>query len=387
MFQRQIVLNKNHSFFLFGARNTGKSTLVADIFDQDSSLFINLLDYDQYQRFASTPNVLYDIVTSLPPKVTHIIIDEVQKLPALLDVVHRLIFETDKVFVLTGSSARKLKYGGANLLAGRAFVYALFPFTHIELGQQFNLEQALNYGTLPDIFKLSSDQDKKQFLLSYANTYLKEEVAGEQLVRDLDPFRRFLDVAAQSNGQILNFSKIARDTGVSDKTIKSYYSILEDTLVGFFLESYHGSFRKRLNLSPKFYFFDTGIARALTGMIDLPLRPGTNQYGYAFEHFIILECHRLAAYFKQTYKFSYLKTKEDAEVDLIIERPGLAILLIEIKSTAQVDERILKPFIKLSQEIDNSEAICLSNDPFARQIGPVKAMPWRQGLASIFMTD
>lgn len=385
MFNRLLNLTKTHSFFLFGARNTGKSTLVHERFDENHTLIINLLNFEEEQRFSRAPDELYNVVTALSETITHVLIDEVQKIPKLLDIVHRLLFETNKIFILTGSSARKLKRGGANLLAGRAFVYHLFPLSFLELGETFELTQALSWGTLPEIFQFTNTQDKRKFLLAYTNTYLKEEIASEQLVRGLDPFRRFIEVAAQCNGKIINYLNIARDTGVSDKTVHSYYSILEDTLVGFYLDAYHGSFRKRLKTSPKFYFFDTGVVRALTGLIDADLRPKTNQYGWAFEHYIIIECYRLCHYYKETYKLYYLQTKDDVEIHLVIERPGLPLLLIEIKSTELIDESMLKSFIKLSADIPNSEALCLSNDCYVKKYHHVRALPWQQGLKEIFI--
>ncbi len=200
------------------------------------------------------------------------LLDEIQKVPKLLDEVHRLIEEkTDKIFILTGSSARKLKHGGANLLAGRAFVYHLFTLSCFELKEKFDLEKALHWGTLPKIFSLDGDSEKSEFLRSYADTYLKEEIWNEQVVRKLQPFRRFLEVAAQCNGKIINYANIARDVGVDDKTIKEYFCILEDTMIGFFLEPFRNSFRKRLVEKPKFYFFDTGIVRSLSRRLSVPL--------------------------------------------------------------------------------------------------------------------
>lgn len=387
MYHRLITLSEKQSLFLFGARNTGKTTLIQRVFDPTHTLMLNLLDYQLETQLSKDPNELYRIVKSLPEKTTHVVIDEIQKIPKLLDVVQRLMLETKKQFIMTGSSARKLKYGGANLLAGRAYVYHLYPLSCFELNDDFNLIDALTWGTLPQIYQCESNQEKQQFLLAYANTYLREEIAAEQIVRQLEPFRRFLEVAAQCNGKIINYSNMARDTGTSDKSIASYYSILEDTLIGFFLEPFHHSFRKRLKSAPKFYFFDTGIVRALTGMTDQPLKEGTFAYGDTFEHYIILECKRLATYFKPNYKFSYITTQNGAEIDLVIERPGKKFLLIEIKSSQTVTEDALKNFIKLSNEIPNAEAICLSNDRYAKEIGHVKVLPWKIGLDEIFEVE
>ena len=382
-YPRLLTLPKDHSLFLFGARNTGKSTLVKEIYG-DSCLTLDLLKKKTEARFLRNPDELYDIVMGLSDEITHVIIDEVQKIPALLDVVHSLMGDTNKYFIMTGSSARKRKQGGANLLAGRAFVYHMFPLTHIELGNAFDLDQALHWGTLPDIFTLNSDEMKKEFLYAYAHTYLKEEIWNEHFIRELDPFRRFLEVAAQCNGKLINFSNIARDVGVSDKTIRSYYAILEDTLIGFFLEPYHDSFRKRLSHQPKFYFFDTGIVRALAFMTDVILVKKTNAYGNAFEHFILLECVRLNSYHRLHYKFSYLRTQNDAEIDLIVERPGKALLCIEIKSTEAVSRENISSFISLTNDLKNAEAICICNDEYAKKIDHVMVLPWRVALQRYF---
>jgi uncharacterized protein len=385
-FPRLLKLPKEHSLFLFGARNTGKSTLVKEVY-ADSSIIIDLLKKNTEARFARNPDALHEIVMALPEAITHVIIAEVQKNPKLLDVVHDLMGSTTKCFIMTGSSARKLKQGGANLLAGRAFVYHMYPLTHIELGDTFNLDQALHWGTLPEIFTLDSDEMKKEFLYAYAHTYLKEEIWNEQFIRDLDPFRRFLEVAAQCNGQLINYSNIARDVGVSDKTIKTYYAILEDTLIGFFLDPYHGSFRKRLSHQPKFYLFDTGVTRALAFLTDVKLERRTNAFGVAFEHFIILECVRLSSYHRLQYKFSYLRTQYDVEIDLIVERPGKPLLCIEIKSTEDVSREKISSFISITKDIVGCEAICVSNDEYMKKIEHVVILPWRVALQKYFTGD
>lgn len=384
LLKRSLSLPKDHSLFLFGARNTGKSTLLETEYNPHESILIDLLDSKTEERFSRDPDELYQIVLALPEHIKYVIIDEIQKVPALLDTVHRLMKDTNKYFILTGSSARKLKHGGANLLAGRAFVFHLFPLTFVELGNDFDLDRALQWGTLPQLLSYQNDIERQEFLHAYAHTYLKEEIWGEHIIRKLDPFRRFLEVAAQNNGKIINFNNIAKDVGVDDKTIRSYYQILEDTLIGFFLDSFHHSFRKRLAQKPKFYFFDTGITRALAHLATVPLAPQTSAYGEAFEHFIILECMRLANYYRLNYRFSYLRTMADAEIDLIVERPGKPLLLIEIKSSKQVKPEDISTFIRLSKDIEKSEAICLCQDQYAKKIAHVLVLPWRQGLEQFF---
>lgn len=384
MYKRSLNLPIQKNFFLFGPRSTGKSTLLREQFQGENAYWIDLLDPKTEARYAREPSDLIALHDSLPETVQHIVIDEVQKLPKLLDVIHLLIEKKQRYFVMTGSSARKLKHGGANLLAGRALVYNLGAFSFLELGSDFNLDRALSFGLLPKVWAPQTDEDRIDFLEAYALTYLKEEIWSEQLIRKLDPFRRFLEVAAQCNGKIINFNNIARDVGVSDKTVKEYYSILEDTLIGFFVEPFHSSLRKRLSQKPKFYFFDVGVSRVLSRLLKVPLLPQTNAYGDTFEHFIIAEVLKLAQYYHRDYRFSYFHTKDGAEIDLIVDRPGKALLLIEIKSASQITESILSKFTKLSSEFKNAEAICLCNEPHQKSYGAMKVFPWQQGLELYF---
>ncbi len=387
MYKRLIRFNHNHNLFLFGPRGVEKSTLLKNNFKKEESYWIDLLDPEIEGEYSREPGQLLSIVRGLHSEIKYVIIDEVQKIPKLLDAVHKLIEETDKVFILTGSSARKLKYGCANLLAGRAFVYHLYPFSCFELGNHFDLQQALEWGTLPKIFTLSEPETKRAFLRSYSDTYLKEEVWNEHLIRKLEPFRRFLEVAAQCNGKIINVSNIAKDVGVDSKTVKEYFSILEDTLLGFFLEPFHSSFRKRLSKSPKFYFIDSGIVRSLSRMLSVSLIPKTSAYGETFEHFILLEFFKLNSYFQQDYRFSYLMTQEDVEIDLVVERPEKKLLCVEIKSTDHIKESDISSFIKITRdlnEINKCEAIVLSQDTDVKKYDHVTCYHWKDGLAKCF---
>lgn len=384
MFSRLRYFSSKRSFFLFGPRGTGKSTLLKHRFDQKECFWLDLLDSSVEDRFFRNPSELYSIVKALSPEIKYIVIDEIQKVPKLLDEVHRLIEETDRIFILTGSSARKLKRGGANLLAGRAFVYYLHSFSCFELKNHFDLQEALHWGTLPRIFNLDGEEEKNEFLRSYADTYLKEEIWNEQVVRKLQPFRRFLEVAAQCNGKIINYANIARDVGVDDKTIKEYFSILEDTMIGFFLEPFHSSFRKRLVGKPKFYFFDPGVVRSLSRRLSASLIPKTAAYGEAFEHFILLEFMRLGSYFQPDYRFSFIRTVSDVEIDLVIERPNKPLLCIEIKSAEIIDKMSIRSFIKVTKEIPNCEAIVLSQDRFMKTFEHVTCYPWKQGIEEYF---
>lgn len=384
MFPRLRHFSHKQSFFLFGPRGTGKSTLLKKRFEHHKCLWLDLLDAEVEDRFLRNPSELYAIVKALPKETVYVIIDEIQKVPRLLDEVHRLIEETDKIFILTGSSARRLKRGGANLLAGRAFVYHLYALSSFETKNAFDLDKALNWGTLPKIFAFEDDTQKNEFLRSYADTYLKEEIWNEQVIRKLQPFRRFLEVAAQCNGKIINYANIARDVGADDKTIKEYFNILEDTMIGFFLEPFHNSFRKRLVGKSKFYFFDPGIVRSLSRRLSVPLIAKTAAYGEAFEHFIILEFIRLAGYFQPDYRFSFIRTATDVEVDLVVERPGKPLLCIEIKSSDIVNESDISSFRRITQDIPDCEAVVLSQDRFMKKFDHVTCYPWKQGIEEFF---
>ena len=381
MYQRSINLSKSNSFFLFGARGTGKTKLLTSFLPASEALYIDLLSGTDYLRYSTDPDEFKSVCIS--SKKPWIVVDEIQKAPALLDVVHQLIESHNLLFALTGSSARKLRRGGANLLAGRAFVRELFPLTHIELGADFDLQSALEWGSLPRLFSIPEVADKARFLDAYALTYIKEEISAEQIVRKLDPFTRFLEVAAQSNTMIVNYSRIADDCGSSAKVVQSYFQILEDTLIGYFLPSYHQSIRKRQRTSPKFYFFDSGVVRALTREVGQPIAPSTFAYGRAFEHFIISEIKRLGSYYEKRFSYSYLRTKDDAEIDLIVERPGMPRVALEIKSSSNITERDTSPLERFSKELTNCECICLSQETRPRRIGSIDVEPWRDGIGRV----
>jgi len=241
----------------------------------------------------------------------------------------------------------------------------------------------LKWGTLPRIFQLTSSKEKAAYLRAYALTYLKEEIISEQLIRRIDPFRNFLEVAAQCNGQILNFSKIARDVGVDTKTTQTFFEILEDTLIGFLLPAYHRSIRKRQNTQPKFFFFDLGVKRALERSVEQGLYPKTYAFGQAFEHFVVLEVFRLGSYTKPDWRFSYIRTKDGAEIDLVIDRPGKPLVLLEIKSTDHVTDQDISTLARFKKDIPHCEAYCLSLDPHSKKIGTVHCFLWNVGLAAI----
>lgn len=384
MIKRLINIPKTQSFFLFGPRGSGKSTLLRQLFKVTDCLWVDLLDQKTEFELSQNPDSLLEKWKSGTP--SWVIIDEVQKIPSLLDVVHRGI-EAHKIkFALTGSSSRKLKKGGANLLANRTASFFLSPFCSLELGKDFNLQKALAHGLLPRFWdeKSLSAQDIQRALYSYVQTYLKEEVAAEQLVRNLDPFRRFLVCAAQSSGKIVSYAKIERDAGVTHSQAERHFEILCDTLIGRYLEPYDQSIRKRQSKKSKFYFFDTGVVRALTNLLEETLSPATYEFGDLFETFIINEFHKLAEANEKRWRFSYLRTQSEVEIDLIVEKPRGAPILIEIKSSKKIKQEQIEQFAQISKSLKASQKYILSNDTSNREVKNIRCLPWQQGLKEIF---
>ena len=383
MIKRLQKLSKNHSFFLFGARGTGKTTLLKQLFS-NKCLWIDLLSFEDEDRFGRNPDLLTELIAEASYK--KVVIDEIQKAPKLLDIVHLEMEKNKKIqFILTGSSSRKIKRGGANLLAGRAFTFALYPLSYKELENQFKLDDILQFGSLPSLVKYKSIKEKTRYLTTYVNTYLKEEILVEQIVRNIRPFKDFLEVSAQCNGQIINYLKIARDLGVDYKTVQNYFDILEETHLGFYLKSFNRSIRKQQNKADKFFLFDTGVCRALLKKSQIPLEKRSFEYGSAFEHFIILELFRLNSYYEKQMSFYYLRDKNGNEIDLIIQMPDGKEILVEIKSSNQTSGEQAKLLEKFKKSWDRPcEAQLWSNDLKNRKIGEVHHYHWQTALRKLF---
>ncbi|MCB0322560.1 MAG: ATP-binding protein [Bdellovibrionales bacterium] len=396
---RVVNLPESNSFFMFGARATGKTWLLRKRLPEGSTIFIDLLSPKDYDRYSRSPSSLSELLATLPEHGEFwIVVDEVQKAPALLDVVHLEIEAhrrsaegvTDErpakrkvSFALTGSSARKLKRGRANLLAGRALVRNLFPLVHQEFEDSFCLSQVLQWGSLPGIATTESAELRAELLGAYVHTYLKEEILAEQLAREAPPFRKFLECAAQSNGEITNYSSIAREVGVSANTVQSYYQILEDTLLGYRVFPYHRSIRKRQRVGPKMYLFDCGVVRTLLGLQDQAVLPSSYGYGRAFEHFIFLEMYRWSSYNQKNYEFCYLQTKDKLEIDFIIERPGMPLALVEIKSAERVHDQQLRAMRSVQKDFSKAEFFVLCRETQPRMVEGIHILPWQEGLYAL----
>lgn len=344
------------TFFLWGARQTGKSTLLRHSYPD--VLWIDLLKAEEFRRYLGHPEWLRQEITQAAPPADFVVIDEVQKIPALLDEVHWLHENRNIQFGLCGSSARKVKRGQANLLGGRALRYELLGLTSSELGADWDLNRMLNHGYLPRIYLSSQPQ---RLLNSYVADYLKEEVAAEGLVRNLPVYSNFLNMAALSDAEVVNFSTIARDCGVSSQTIKQYFQILEDTLLGNWLPAYRKRPKRRVAVSPKFYFSDIGVVNFLAKRGKL--EPGSELYGKAFENWCFHELRAYNIYHDLFADLSYWRLSGGTEVDFIINTMAVAI---EVKASPKILSRHLKGLRALEEDypyIQRRMVVCLENKP------------------------
>jgi predicted AAA+ superfamily ATPase len=361
---QQIDLPPNRSAFLWGPRKTGKTTLLKHQFAD--AFWLDLLDYDLFLMLSEKPTKLRQLVESQVAKT--IVIDEVQKIPLLMDQIHWLIENKGCQFILSGSSARKFRRGKGTLLGGRAWRFELYPLVTPELGD-FDLDKCLLSGFLPAHY-LSPDSHMD--LRAYVHDYLKEEIQVEALTRNLPAFSRFLHSAALTNGMLLNYSNAARESGVSVKTIREYYQILEDTLIGRQLLPWKKSRKRRLIETAKFYFFDVGLVASLLNYKTLTT--GTTEYGRAFEHFIFQECWAYRHYSRTDFAMSFWRTASGAEVDLIL---GEAEVAIEIKATEKAMDRT-KGLHLFQEEQNCKKCYLVTKDPFPRKVNAyLTVLPWQ----------
>ena len=362
MFDRDIVLPApgEETFFLWGPRQTGKSTLLKARFPR--SRWLDLLRADEFRRYTANPEFLRQEIEAdgRAAPGERIVIDEIQKVPALLDEVHWLIENRGVHFALCGSSARKVRRGAANLLGGRAVRYELHGLTAAELGAEFDLSRMLNHGYLPRMYE--ADRPARR-LDAYVADYLKEEVAAEGLVRNLPAFSGFLDAAALCDGEMINFSNIASDCAVSSPTAKAYFGILEDTLLGRWLPAWRRRRKRRLIRAPKFYFFDVGVVNRLARRG--PLAPGSELYGKAFESWVFHELSAFRAYRSPDLDLSYWGLAGGAEVDFVL---GDLRLAVEAKASARITSHHLRGLRSLASEHpDTGRRVVVCLEPRARR--------------------
>ena len=379
MYKRTLDLTDlpDESCFLWGARQTGKSTLLKETFV--TAMYYDLLHSDVYRRLLSQPSLLREEVLAHTLAAADsrpvIVIDEVQKIPDLLDEVHWMIENTPCRFVLCGSSARKLRRGHANLLGGRAIRFELLPLTWHEI-PSFDLTRALAAGLLPRHY---DSKDPTRLLQAYVADYLREEIAAEALTRNVPAFSRFLDTVGLTNGSVVNYQAVASDCAVSAPTVREYYRILHDTLVGFEMPAFRRTEKRRVIAAPKWYLFDVGVAGYLARRGKVA--PGSTEFGKAFEHFILMELRAHSVYSGLLYPIRYWRTSSGFEVDAVL---GDANAIVEIKSSETITYRDLKGIRAFREEHHAGRALVVSAVPAPRRTDDgIDILPWQDFLTRL----
>lgn len=371
-------LTPGQSAFLWGARKTGKTSLLRQLFPR--SAVFDFLQTDLYLACLKRPMAFREYVLALPAgkKELPIVVDEVQKVPTVLDEIHWLIEHEKLSFVLCGSSARKLKRGHANMLGGRAWRFELFPLVSREL-PDLDLQRALDQGLIPSHY-LAEPRSARRSLKAYLQDYLKQEVMDEGLVRNMPAFSRFFDAVGFSHGEMVNYANIARDCGIDAKTVKEYYQILVDTLVGTMVEPFsRRQGRQVITKTPKFYLFDVGVANTMCGRNIAQLRGA--EFGKAFEHFIFMELHAYRSYAEKEFRINYWRTKTGAEVDFIL---GEGAVALEVKSGEQVRNDELSSLRAFAAEYKPKRTILVGTEALARKVGDIEIIPWRAFLEQLW---
>jgi predicted AAA+ superfamily ATPase len=375
-----ISLPQGKTAFLWGVRQTGKSTYLKSRFQKQT--WFNLLESDTFFEFSKAPSLLRERIRSLletKTLVQPVIIDEVQKVPALLDEIHLLIEEYKVSFILAGSSARKLKRGHGNLLGGRAWRYQLFPLVYKEI-PKFDLLRALNNGLLPSHY---NEENASKSMTAYISDYIKEEIAAEGIARNIPAFSRFVDSLRFANGELVNYTAVARDCGVDSKTVKAYFQILSDTLMGTLLLPYKRKPKRTvLTETPKFYLFDVGIA----GHIEKRsvLDESGREFGRAFEHFIFMELSAYRSYSNKEIDITFWRTPQGQEIDFVINEGEIAI---EVKGKKSIDDSDLKNMRLFNDDYRPKKSIVVSNERLPRKTSVADIIPWRQFLERLWMGD
>lgn len=374
MYTRRININGeyNDSVFLWGARQVGKTTWLTSQFP--NCRYYDLLRPSEFERLLRHPELLSEELSDFGETDT-VIIDEIQKLPQLLDEVHYLIQRKGIRFILSGSSARKLKRAGTNLLGGRASREVMFPLVSAEI-PDFDLLKAVNNGMIPRHYMVQNPLER---LRGYIGVYLDEEIREEAITRSLKTFSHFLEVAAQSNGEMVVYKNIAQDCGIDHRTVKDYFSILEDTLIGYLIPGFARTEKRRAIAAPKFYFFDVGVANYLRHRRGLV--PGTDDFGHAFEHLMVQEMIAFLGYNHSDERLTYWRTASGYEVDAII---GDGRVAIEFKATSEVQSRHTRGLKAFSEERPEARLIIVSLDKYRRKQNGIDVLPATEFLADLW---
>lgn len=378
MIKRELK-SPERSFFLFGPLQTGKTTWLRSL-DLPRAWIVNLLLNDTYYRYLKQPSQFrLEAEEKIRGGTQWIVLDEVQRIPELLNEVHHLIEASEVRFILSGSSARKLKRNGTNLLGGRLLLRHLYPFSMREyemMGGEvtLDLEHTIQWGTLPPLLGLAQ-RDAADTLRAYVDVYIREEIQMEALVRNLGGFTRFLDLSAAYCGEIVNFSSLAKECGLPHRTVQGYFEVLEDTLIAYRLPAWRESPTKRMVCHPKLYLFDNGVTNALCNRLSGPLDPVTR--GRLFEQFFIQETLRRLDYQGSSTRLYYWRTNNGAEVDLILERAGKPILAVEFKSRTEVDRSDLSGLRSFHEDYPTVPCLLVSTAIEPWTLDFVQVLPWK----------
>jgi len=357
------------SCFLLGPRQSGKSWLIRNTLP--SCPVIDLLSHQQFVRLSRNPERLRDNCVD----GQSVVIDEIQKLPVLLDEVHRLIEERGIRFLLTGSSARKLRRGGVNLLGGRAWVRNIHPFSAQELKTHFDLDRAVNFGLLPSVYLSDTPEED---LRAYAGSYLQEEIVAEGVTRNIPAFSRFLEVAAACNGKLINYAKISNDAQVARTTVQEYFQVLKDTLIAHELPAWGKTIKRKAVGTSKLYLFDPGVARVLQNRRAID--PGSPEYGGAFEHWVFHELRCYIDYMGRGAGLAFWRSLSGYEVDFILNDE----IAIEVKASENVDDRDMKGLRALKEERLLKNCIVVSREKHIRKVGGITILPWGDFIAALW---
>lgn len=373
MYHRALEISnalKRKSVFLLGPRQTGKSTLLRARFPD--ARYVDLLEADTFRELSAFPESLRQRMT---PRERLVIIDEIQKLPRLLDEVQLLIDRNPQLrFLLTGSSARKLRHGNANLLGGRALFHALHPLTSAEVGVARSLDLC-QWGGLPAML---DSPDPRADLNAYVGTYLKEEIQAESLSRSIENFARVLHFAAHLNGQQVNYTKVGNDAQVPPRTVRDYFQVFQDTLIGYLLPPLAGTSRRKAVATEKFYFFDVGVARSLAR--KGPLSHATPDFGEALEHLVFLELLAYRDYRDPDLDLTYWRTTSQLEVDFVLNRE----VAVEVKASARVSPGDLKGIRALSEDLPLRRKLVVSGEPHERWVDDIRILPHQTFLEELW---
>ena len=374
MYKRKLKIEQENgdSYFLWGARQTGKTTWLTT--EYPNCRYYDLLRPTEFERLLRNPELLSQELDGFG-EGDIVVIDEIQKLPLLLDEVHYLIQRKGIQFVLSGSSARKLKRVGTNLLGGRASLEQMFPLVSAEI-PDFDIMRAVNNGMIPRHYAVSNPTQR---LRGYIGVYLNEEIREEALARNLSTFARFLEVAAQCDGEVLVYKNVAQDCGIDHRTVKEYFAILQDTLVGYLIPGFTSSKKRRAIAAPKFYFFDVGITNYLLRRSNMAL--GTDAFGHAFEHFIIQELIAYIGYNHLCEQLSYWRTATGYEVDAVV---GDGRVAIEIKAVEEAKSRHTKCLKAFSEDYPEAKLYMVTFDKYRRTLNGVSVVPAMEFLTSLW---